>query len=67
VSPTATLLHRLWRAVRIAWLRWEISSAEQWVGHAARDGVFDSNNLRQVRREISRLYVRLAIVRSTMP
>lgn len=68
MSRTA-LLHRpacrLWRAVRIGWLRWEISSAEQWVRYAERDGVLESDNLRRVRREISQKVIQLAIVRST--
>lgn len=52
---------RLWLAVRIAWMRWDLSSDEQWVRDAERAGIFDSENLRHVRHHMQAKRVRLAL------
>lgn len=64
-APSRTWWHRIERLVRIGWLRWEISSTEQWVRYAARDGVFDSVSLRYMHRHLEALRVRLAVARAS--
>lgn len=60
-APRLGLWRRLRRTARIAWLHWHISSNEQWLGHAQRDGVLTSANLRMVRQELEALRVELAV------
>lgn len=55
------LLLRLQRALAIAWLRYEISSAEQWISDCERDGITDGEQLRHQRRAVEALRVRLAV------
>lgn len=61
ITPTRRpLLLRVKRLLHMAWLRYEISSAEEWLEDCRRDGIFDSLTLRQQRRHIATLYVELA-------
>lgn len=60
-APRRSLLGRIKRTARIAWLHWTISSNEEWLAHARRDGVLTSDNLRMVRRELEALRVDLAV------
>jgi hypothetical protein len=64
-APKRTPWHRLTRAVRVAWLRWEINSTEQWMRYAERDGVLDSMSLRYMQRQLEVMRVRLAIARAS--
>jgi hypothetical protein len=49
------------RPFAIAWLRWEISSHEQWIADATRVGILGTNNLIYCDRELQRLRVSLAL------
>lgn len=64
-GTNARLFHRpacrLWLALRIAWLRWDIASDQQWIDDAARAGIFSSANLAYVRRHMQAKRVRLAV------
>lgn len=63
VIPTRHgLLRRLARLARIAWLRWEISSAEDWIRDCERDGIYGTEQLREIERQIGVLRVRLMMV-----
>lgn len=53
----------LW--VRKAALRYEISSAEQWVRACERDGIFDSYSVREVSKQIDVCRVKLAILEAS--
>ena len=61
LTPTRRpLLLRVKRLLNIAWLRYEIRSAEQWVHDCEHDGITDSEQLRYQRKAIATLYVELA-------
>ena len=64
-SPRRAPWHRIARAVRVVWLKWEISSTEQWMRYAERDGVMDSLSLRYMQRQLEVMRVRLAIARAS--
>ena len=51
---------RIERRLMIWWLRFEISSAEQWIADCAREGITTGEGLNRLRREVSLLYVQLA-------
>lgn len=66
VTPTRrTLWHRVCRRVRIAWLRFEIDSAEKWMADCARDGIYDSIQLSYLRKQVAALRVRLALAEAS--
>lgn len=52
---------RLYCPIAIAWLRWEIDSAEVWIRQCARDGITTSEQLRYQRLYLEELRVRLAV------
>jgi hypothetical protein len=55
-------LQRLWRLVRIAWLRWQISTTEQWLAQLQRDGIINSLSVREFHKQVEAMRVELAIV-----
>lgn len=55
------LLRDVVRPFAVAWLRYEISSHEQWIAAARADGIIGTNNLLHCNREVQRLRVRLAL------
>ncbi len=59
------MLHRLQRQLRIWWLRFEISSAEQWIKDCAREGIHDTDNLVALRFAVQQLRVQLAIAEAS--
>lgn len=56
------LLRRLWRALRIALLRWQIWETEQWLLDCRRDGLVHSLSLTDIRAQLSEMRVRLALL-----
>ena len=52
---------RLRRLVRIAWLRFEIHSDEEWIASCTRDGIFEGLQLRYIRDRVAELRVALAL------
>ena len=66
VTPTRRgWLHCAARLVRIAWLRFEISSAEQWIAECAQAGIYDTDSLRELARQVQALRVRLAVAEAS--
>jgi hypothetical protein len=55
------LLLRVQRAVALAWLQYEITSAEQWIAACSRDGITDGEQLRHQRLAVEALRVRRAL------
>lgn len=51
---------RAWRWVRCMWLRARICWTEDWLRDCARDGITDSLNLREFRRELEAMRCALA-------
>jgi len=55
-------LQRLWRLVRIGWLRWQISTTEDYLDDLRRDGLEDSMSVREFNRQVQAMRVVLATV-----
>ena len=60
-----SLLRAAWRAVRIAWLRFEISSAEEWIATCEREGITNTEQLAYQRAHVEALRVRLCIAEAS--
>ena len=58
------MLLRLQCAIAIAWLRWEISSAERWIKDCRGDGITNTKQLRHQELAVQALRVQLAIWQS---
>ena len=66
ITPTRRgVWHRIKRSVRIAFLRFEIDSAEQWLAECARDGIYDSQQIQHLNRHVQELRVQLAITEAS--
>lgn len=61
-SP-AYVLRRLWRAMRIALLTYQIHETECYLRACARDGLTNSLSLQQFRWDLSSMRCRLALLR----
>jgi len=66
ITPTRrSLWHRVKRAVRVAWLRFEIDSAEEWIKDCAADGIFNTEHLRRLDLHLQAMRVQLAIAEAS--
>lgn len=66
ITPTRRgLVHHIVRRARMAWLRWEISSAEDWIHTCAREGIHGTESLRHLERHVQALRVKLALVEAS--
>lgn len=57
------LLRRLWLAIRIVWLSYQIHETECYLRACARDGLTNSLSLQQFRWDLSSMRCRLALLR----
>lgn len=65
LATRPSLPRRLWRAVRIAWLNFEIRSAEEWVGMCQREGISGTESVKYQRGHIEALRVQLIQVEAS--
>jgi hypothetical protein len=53
------------RWVRCAWLRWQIRSTERYIAACVADGILDGLSMREFRRQLDAMRVRLAMLETT--
>lgn len=56
------MTRRLARWLHAAWLRWHITSTEQYIAACKRDGIFGTDTLRHWQAQLDAYRVRLALV-----
>jgi hypothetical protein len=55
-------MSRLLAFLELLWLRWCLSSDEQWVRECESDGILQSDSLRYIRAEAEAYRVRIALL-----